>query len=462
MAKKESEEQKKQKALKISIEEGTAATFSTDLGNSIITPLATAIGSNALHIGFLSSLAGFFGPIAQIKGDRMMESKSRKKIVIKYAFLQGLMWLPIAIIGLLYWKNIISGFLPWILIILYTILAFLAGTHTPAWFSWMGDLVPAAEKGRYFAKRNVLMGIAGIVALIFGGVVLKYSKSAKILFFGFAALFIVAFIFRIVSIIYLRKQYEPKFRLEKKSYFSFWDFVKRYDNFGKFAVYQAFFNFSIMVASPFFAFYMLKSLNYESNYLIYMAVVLSSTFFYLMFTPLVGKFSDKYGNKRLLWIANILFAINPLLWLFVKTPLMIVFIPQILVGLANAALNISITNYTYDSVSRQKRGLCLAYTNIMIGSGALIGSLLGGLLINILSFSWINSFFFVFILAAVLRLAVALFFLPKLKEVRRTAKLRLHSPIHIHLNNPLRFIHFENTSLGFNHRKAKASNSDID
>lgn len=430
-------ELRKNKALNTSIKEGTFAGMSTDLGTSIITPLATEIGSNALHIGLLSSLPSLISPLAQIKGDRMMEKHSRKSIVSKFVLWQALMWIPIALMAILFSKNIMVSWLPWLLIILFTIFTAFGGLAHPAWFSWMGDLTDETSRGRYFARRNVVAGIAGTVMMLLGGALLKYFKTAGILFIGFGILFFLAFVFRYISHLLLKRQYEPNFKLNKKDYFSFWSFLKRYDSFGKFAVYQAFFNLAIMVASPFFALYMLKNLGYQNNYLLYMVVTLSSTGFYLLFSPLAGRFSDRYGNLKMLWVANIIFAINPFLWLFIKTPLQIIFIPQLIVGLANACFTIGTTNYIYNSVSQKKRGLCIAYTNLLIGIGVLIGSLIGGVLIDVVSG---NAFFVVFIIAAVLRLLVGLIFLPVLKEPIRKEAFRLHVPIHFHLSNSLRYL----------------------
>jgi len=433
---------KRKHSLKTSIKESAFSGMSSDLGSSLITPLATEIGANAVHIGVLNALSGLGSPLAMIHGNKLMEKHSRKSITSKYVLFQALMWIPIALIGFLFYKNILSGYLPWLLIILYSILVGFGGIAHPAWFSWMGDLVFENEKGKYFAKRNVITGTAGAIMMLLGGLILKYFRTAGFVFIGFGILFLVSFAYRFRAYFYLKKMYEPKLRIQKKDYFSFLSFLKRYDDFGKFAVYQAFFNISIMIASPFFAFYMLKNLGFESNYFLYMIVNLASTAFYLLFTPLIGRFSDKYGNLRLMYISNILFAINPLIWIFVKTPLQIIFIPQIVSGLANAALTISITNYTYDGVSPQKRGLCTAYTNLLIGMGVLFGSLIGGFLIKNLHFA-MNSFFIVFIIAAIARFAVAIFFLPQLKEMRKVGKFKLsdiHMHMHFHLTNPLRYL----------------------
>lgn len=206
---------------------------------------------------------------------------------------------------------------------------------------------------------------------------------------------------------------------------------------------------------------MLKNLGLETNYLLYMVITLASTGFYLIFTPLAGKFSDKYGNLKLMYIANSLFILNPLIWLFFKTPLTIILIPQLVSGLANATLTMAITGYTYDAVSQKNRGLCVTYTNVLIGLGVLVGSLLGGYLIATIH-TTINSFFVVFIIAAIARFIVAIFFLPQLKEVKRVKQLsvsNLHLPIHFHLTNPLKYIHGLNPFISNKSEKSKLLSS---
>ncbi len=427
----------KHNALKISIKEGSALSVS-GLGSTYITPFALALNAKSIHIGILSSLSGLLSPLAQFFGSRLMEKNSRKNIVMKFVLAEALMWLPIALLAFLFWQNILPGYAPFILIGLYSLLVIFSGFSYPAWFSWMGDLVPEDERGKYFCTRNKTTGIVGLVATLIGAYLLKVFESKGYVLIGFAVLFILSFGFRMTSFRYLHKQYEPRFKLKKGSYFSIWSFLKRMDNYGKFAVYQTFFNFALMIASPFFSVYMLKSLGF--NYVTYIIVSLSSSVFYLLFLPLAGKFSDKYGNVKLFFIANILFVIGPILWLFIKSPVLLIALPQVTSGMANAALVISVTNFTYSAVSQQHRGICVAYTNIIIGIGVFFGSLLGGLLISYINFSFITPFFFVFIVSALLRLAVALIFMPKIQEVKPVKHI---PPMHIKLAHPFKTLHAE-------------------
>ncbi len=431
------EEIKKEQALKVSIKEGSAASSSVALGDNYVSLFALALKAQPFTIGLLSAIAGILGPLAQLFSNRLMQNSSRKNIVRRFAFLQAILWLPLAIIAFLYWKGIESFMVP-LTVISYALIVIAGGLVYPAWFSWMGDLVSQKERGKYFSKRTRITESIGLVIFLISGLVLDIFKTNGLVLIGFALFFILASTARFISFYFFTKQYEPKFKLQKKEYFSFFSFIKRMDNYGKFAVAYALFNFAIMVASPFFAVYMLQEL--KLSYTFITLITLSSSLFYLIFTPFVGKFSDRFGNRNLFYFASILFAINPILWIFIKNPWGLIFLPQLIVGLANAALIISIMNFTYDSVSPQHRGLCVAYTNILSGIGVVLGSLLGGILLNFVHFSFAAPFVIVFSLAAILRLAIPLFFIRHLKEVKKVEPL--NAP-HISLLHPFKTIHNE-------------------
>ncbi|MBS3088246.1 MFS transporter [Candidatus Pacearchaeota archaeon] len=425
----------KQKALKQSINEGIASSISTNLGSQFITPFALALKSTPFQIGILSSLSGLASPISQLFGSKLMSHESRKRIVVEFVLLEALVWFPIALLGILFWKGYFQNFAPYILIILYTILLALGSCAYPAWFSWLGDLIPEKDRGKYLGIRDRIITLLGLAAMLFGAFLLDTFKTKGFVFLGFAILFALAFTFRFVSYKIFKKEYSPKFKVNKKSYFTLWNFIKTFDNYGKFATYNLFFNIAVMIASPFFAVYMLQEL--EFSYTTFIIVSISGTVFYLIFAPLAGKFSDKYGNVRLFYIANLFFFLSPIPWLFIKNPIALVF-AQIIPGIGNAALLISSTNFTYASVSQQRRGICVAYNNLFTGIGVFIGSIIGGILLKYLAFT--NKFLFVFALAAAARLLVGIIFLPRLKDKR---KVRPLPDLKVSLLHPIKSVHSE-------------------
>lgn len=427
----------KEHAMKLSVVEGSVQSAASNSSVSFMTPFALAIGSNSFHIGLLSSLVSLVGPLGQWKGSKLMEKYSRKKILMNVKLFQTLLWILVIGLAYLFWKGLLVPYLPYLLIAIWAvIMQFIFGMGHVSWFSWMGDLVPAKIRGKYFAERNKITGFVGLVVFLGAAFILDVFKTKGYVLLGFSVLFGVAMVLRLVSRYLIGKQFNPQFRVKKGYYFGFGSFVKNYDNYGKFAFYQAVFYFSVMISAPFFAVYMLEDLGF--SYFTFTAVSVSSLVFFLVFSPLAGKFSDKYGNVKLLIVSAVLFPFVPVLWIFFKHPLSLIFIPGLISGIANAAFVLGSNNFTYDAVSPQKRGLCLAYTGLLIGIGTAVGSLLGGFLIQYVPISFMKPIFFTFSLSTLLMVMASLFFLPQIKEETRKEELKGFS---VDVHHPFKAIH---------------------
>jgi len=416
------EKLEKEKTMKLSIKEGASASAMTGFGSDYITPYALALNANNAQIGFLSSIPGLLSPLSQIFGSKLMEKYSRKKIIVFFVFLQALMWLPILLLSLLFWKNIFSIYLPIILIVFYAIYAILGAIAGPSWFSLMGDIVPGKIRGRYFGKRNKIAGVVALIATITAAFILDFFKTKGFLLIGFSLLFFLACIFRLFSSSLFKKHYDPHFKLEKGYYFSIFQFIKKApsNNFGRFVIFVALIQFATIIAGPFFAVYMLKDLGF--SYTTFMLVNISSSIASLLFMPLWGKFSDKFGNRELLRIGAFLIPFFPILWLFSSSPTYLILVPQLLGGIGWAAFNLATSNFIYDSVTPQKRGICVSYYNIFIGTGVFLGATLGGLMAHYLTITFMNKLLFIFLTSGVIRLLIALIMMPRIKEIKKVTK----------------------------------------
>lgn len=408
----------KEHALRTSLKEGATQSIGVNMSSGFLTPLLLAIGGNSFHVGLMTSLNGLFDPSGEIYGGKLMQKHSRKNLWM-YAKL-WIVFLQIPTLALIYFafNGTFTNILPWALIALWGILIpFIYGAGYVSWLSWLGDLVPEERKGKFFASRNRLIGIVGLVTLLLSGFLLDLFKTKGFVLLGFTVLFSVAIIFRVASVYYTNRVFNPFFRVKRQSYFSFISFLKRYDNFGKFTVFQFFFYFAMMLSAPFYAVRMLEDLNF--GYMTYTIISISSTVFYLLFAPIAGKFSDKYGNLKLIYFGAFLFPLIPLLWMFFEDPISLILIPGLVAGLANAGFVIGTTSFTYSASSPQKRAYCFAYSALLVGLGTLIGSFVGGAIIEYLPFDF-NPMFFAFIISSILMMITALFFLPKLTEGYRS------------------------------------------
>ncbi len=418
ISKESKEEIKLEEARKISVRESCFSTVQGGFGEAYVSPFAVAINSSNSEIALLTSIPNLLGPLSQVVGSRLIEKYSRKKIVLFAVLGQLLIWIPIIAIAFLFWRGIWVSILPLMLIVSISVYAVLGNLGSPAWFSWMGDIVPEEIRGKYFSMRGRINGIIAVICTITSAFFLDFFKKHSLLLLGFMIFFFIAMLGRIISRELFKKQYEPKFKLHDGYYFSFWQFIKKayFNNFGRFTLFRALIGFTSAIASPFFAVYMLRSLNF--SYVAFMAVSISASMFTIIIMPLWGKFSDKFGNYEVIKITSILISIVPMLWLFSKSPVYLIFVPELISGLGWAGFNLATGNYIYDCVTKEKRGIAVSYYNLIHGVGVFLGAILGAVLISKISWGFMNVFLVIFFISGIGRLAASLIMIPKIKEVR--------------------------------------------
>lgn len=412
-------EAKREKNMSLSIKEGSAASSAQVITDTFMTPFALALGGTSLHVGLLNSFSGFLSPLSQLYGSRILKRTDRKKILVFSAAWQALTLIPIIMLGALFLFNLGYG-LPGFLIIFYSLYIFFGALASVAWFSLMGDIVPAQRRGRYFGKRNAVIGGAGIVVSLFSAFLLDYFKAGGKVLIGFSILFLGAIVARAISVYLLKKHDDPD-RKKRELGDGFWSFTKKMHrtNYGRFVIYVALLNFGAMVASPFFSVYMLEEL--KLSYVWFTIVNLFQAVSMMLFMVVWGKFADRYGNREVLIIGSVLVPLLPLLWVINQNPYYLL-LPMFIGGMGWAAFNLASSNFIYDSAPPEKRASSLANMNIFAGLGIFLGAGLGGIIIQYTSIRFMNIFLFVFLLSGVLRILASIVMLPLIHEVRRVER----------------------------------------
>ena len=412
----------KHSARRRSIKEGIFASSKSAFADYYISPFAIAINASNSLVAMLSSVSGLLGPLTQMFSSKLLGKYSRKKIVLKAVFWEAMALLPFITIAFLFYKGIISSSLPILLLLAFSFYTIFLNIWNPALFSWLGDIVDEEFRGRWFSKRSLILGFITIILAVFASFFLNFFKERNLTMFGFMGLFFLAFVSRIISWRTFKKKYEPKLKIKKRDYFSFWDFIINAPktNFGKFSMFRALFAFACSVSAPLLSVYLLRNLNFD--YTTYIIVTLAGSVFSLIVLEIWGKFADSYGNYKVLALTSILIPILPVLWILSPSPVYMILVPSIIGGIAWAGFNLSTGNFVYDNVIQEKRGFAISYHNMLNGIGVFLGAGLGALLIKILNGSGMEPIFIIFIIGTVLRMIVAFWWLPKIKEIRRTEK----------------------------------------
>ena len=204
------------------------------MGLKYITPYALSIGLSNKLIGILEVLPTLIANIIRINLSKTYYKKSRKSMVLPFVLLQSFFWIPLIFVGIAYFFFGLKFFYASLLLIIcYSVIIISGLIASPAWTSWMQDLVET-NRGEYFSKRSKINGFVIVLSMLTAGLILDSFKGEKV-FFGFVILFFLAFLGRYFSFHFLKKQYEPQATKDEKSYFSFFQFIKKMpsNNFGK-------------------------------------------------------------------------------------------------------------------------------------------------------------------------------------------------------------------------------------
>ncbi|MEM0465625.1 MAG: MFS transporter [Candidatus Pacearchaeota archaeon] len=422
----ENEKKLIEKAKKTNIIEGGAFSIMDGFGLRYITPYALALKSPNYIIGFLSSFPQLIGNFGQILTLKLMRKYSRKKILLITVFTQAFLWIPLLLTGLIYYFfNINTSLAIFLLITFYTLLIFSGSLPSPAWNSWMKDIIKE-NKGDYFGNRNRVINIITVLSMLLTGIILNHFKDDNVIL-GFAIIFFIAFLGRLFSGFLFINQYEPEFKFEEEYYFSFAEFVKKMknNNFGRFVIFISLISLTTAIAAPFFSVYMLKNLGF--SYIEFTIVSICSIVVTSIFMPFWGRYTDKVGTVKVMKITGLFLFTVPIGYVITfflikynlgQLSFPILIITECFSGFIWAGFNLSAANFIFDSVTRQRLAICVAYYNSINTLGTFIGATIGGV---IASFNLITipSLIIVFIVSALGRLIAFLIMGKKIKEVRK-------------------------------------------
>jgi MFS family permease len=399
------------KSLRSSFWDGVFASGMNGFTLDYFTPFLLVLGGSARLVGFLNSFFNLAGSLAQLKSaDLAARLGSRKKVFVFFVFLQAFMLLPMIVLAL---SGLRAPFL-----FIGTVVLFVAcgSIATPSWSSLMSDLVLTGKRGAYFGWRNKVIGLVAVAASFCAGFILQGTRGSAVAY-GFAALFSLAFLFRLLSGCFLARMHEPFLAHKKEDQFTllmFWGRLKE-SNFAKFVLFVAVMNFSVNLASPFFAVLMLRDLKF--SYALYAVLTATATLTVCLMMGRWGRQADQVGNLKVIKVTSLLIGLVPLLWIINRHPAFL-FLAQVFSGFAWAGFNLCTSNFILDAVTPEKRTRCIAYFNVFNGLALCLGSFLGGLFLRYLpSFSGYNILS-LFLISSFLRIGVALLLPGMLREVR--------------------------------------------
>lgn len=389
------------RTLKRSVVEGGLYAVMAGLGELYFVADAIRLGATALEIVLVATLPVFIGSLGALGSLKLLQrAVGRRALTVGAVIAQILVLVALSATDGL---RVATPTSLLALAALYQAFGQAAGT---AWSSWFGDVVPAAIRGNYFARRNRWVHLLTFAGLLTGGLLLQAIEGSPLSRHagggGFALIFGLAACFRTGTAWLLATSWEPRFaglgRADRLR-----DYMRGDDGRAarRILPLAGLFLFAVSMSSPFFAPFMLKELAFDyRTYMIAQACIVAAK---LLTLPAWGRSVDRHGPRQVYVLAAVLVAIVPLPWIFVDG-LPLVLAAQALSGAAWGAYEVSLFTLMLDTTAPRHRPFIFAAHSVSNGTGQLLGGLVGTALFTLVA----EEYRWIFLLSFVLRMAVAL------------------------------------------------------
>lgn len=407
--------------------EGSAADIAIRIKDSFITPFALALKASSFQIGLLTAVPFLIGALAQLLTSRLMYAAgSRKRFVLAVLLLSGVVWVPVA---LLPW--IFDSAQVWWLLGLVTLGITTFQLPSPAWGSWIAQLLPVNRRGRFIGARATQATLVGVLTVLGLGRLMDLMQNR--VFVGFSMLFFGVALCRFLSFYLYSHVYDPPLpprattrgtgmRESLRGLFR--------TDLGRFMGINAFFNFSCTLAGPFFTVLMIRDLGFSFTTFILLQMV--SAFSAMIGLQVWGRVADRLGNARILHITVPLIGLVAMSWTINQTPAFLVLV-HVMGGLVWSGYNVSSLNYALETSSDQERTRLVGMFNAFAGVGIFLGSLTGGLIAPHVPQIFAYSILTLILISGILRFGTGILLLIFVREVRegapsQTFRLRVPHP----------------------------------
>lgn len=385
------------RAYRISIFEGVFAQIYgglANIGSSFLTKFMVLLGASPLHFSVLSALgqlSALFQPLGVVLMHRL---RQRKKVCIVVTAAGR--FLSLFIGASLLFREPAQGIL--FALALLFVSAGLQAVGGNIWIAWVSDLIPLGIRGRFFAQRNQILVLAGLVVgytLSFctdlfekGGGALQgwfagwldpqsFFTPAHQAYF-LAGIFVFATVLGFIGLGILSRQPDRKLPLQRRFALRE-EFAEplRNKNFRLLLAFGIWWMLAIGVGSAFWGPFMLKKLQMSMFQMqLYGTLHMASS---LLAYSFWGRFIDRYGNKTAMLICVGLGGLNPMFWL-TMTPdnYAILWFEALISGFMWAGNGVVTTNFVLAIAGKGREQVYSALYGAVAGVSMMVSTLLTG------------------------------------------------------------------------------------
>ncbi len=394
------------------LEGGLTQTFLNWTTGSVLIGYMLHYGANPTEIGLVASvplLAQTSGPIAAWLSGFVARVKP---LLITLALVGRLLWilgvflpqLPIA-------DNLRVPFL----VALVAISSFFQASAGTLWSGWLGQVIPADKRGRYFGFRTGIVGIVSMCTNLAAGWFLDRIGAPL----NFQVVFAVGIVCALIGILLFVWHFEPPLEQSKHKFSEIFSIPWQDANFRKFLRFATYWQASVLISAPFLIPYFLEHLKMTfTDVAIWSAIAAVTALFTTTFW---GRIADRTGNKSILQITTFIAGSVMILSWILATPdnYAPIWFAAVLDAIVWGAIGPAMFNLALASAPAKERMVYMAMLSLLTGIAGFLGGLVASLLFPLLAFTegyifsyhW-TAFQSIFVLSGILRMQAWLFIRP--------------------------------------------------
>jgi MFS family permease len=365
-----------QRGLRLSIVEGALSNIHISVTTSaFLTGFALLLGAGDFELGLIAALP-FVGQLFQFVGAYLEQRLGERRLLVSItAGLGRSLWALIAVLPFL---GGLGGARLLIFLLVLAASQALIGIAVNGWVSWMSDLVPARQRGRYFGVRNTIISITAMGSTWLAGRALDHYRSMSDPAIGYALIFGAASVCALAGAVILSRQPEPPMpRRQRIEHAALFSAPLRHQRFRALILTSTGWALVTGVAAPFFNAYGIQDLKLSFATLALFTVVTSAVA--LVAQPLIGRLQDRYGDRRVLIGSVVGVILLPWGWIL-STPTFLapLWATSIFSGFFWPGITQGLLNLVMERAPADGRGAYVAVYGAVTGMGTFIASLLGG------------------------------------------------------------------------------------
>ncbi len=391
--------------MRLSVLEGIPGIcFVVGTGGSVLTGFALYLGATPFQIGLISSVPLLGQLISPLTAWAAGQLGRRKPLTLVLAFLGRVVWFPALLLPAL----LPAAVRPVWLLVVITLANMFNASAAVLWVSWMGEVIPAKERGQFQGFRNGFLGVIGMIASLAAGAYIDRVQSPT----DFEVVIGVATTLGAISALMLAGQSEPQTPQARLNLKATWIDPMMDTNFRRLLLFSSYWTFSVLIAAPFVIPYLLKQLEMTYTQIAILGVIGAVSA--LLFGPLWGRIADRAGGKPVLQFNTVIAGtVLPASWMLAAPGwLWPIWASAIVDAFVNTATGQASFNLLLSSTTPASRTSFVAMFFAITGLVGFLGGLLSGPLFDLFSrptlkftvagFEW-TAYHWLFLVSALFR-----------------------------------------------------------